>query len=102
MPSSQSRIIEQAKFTYSSLCKTFEKQIKTTEDQGIKQVEPVKTLKPEENEKLELSEVKWRRNNEIKNEVDKCSNVVNVQIIFENMNSGPWKIFKSQTIVKRC
>ena len=38
MPSDQSRIIEQAKFTYSALEKGFEKQIKAIEDQGIKQV----------------------------------------------------------------
>ena len=36
-PSDESRIIEQAKFTYSSLLKAFEKQIKTIEDQGEKQ-----------------------------------------------------------------
>ena len=35
LPSSQSRIIEQAKFTYSPLGKTFEKQIKTITDQRI-------------------------------------------------------------------
>ena len=47
LPSGQSRIIEQAKSTYSPLGKTFEKQIKTIEDQGIKQVEALKGLKPE-------------------------------------------------------
>ena len=50
LPSNQSRIIKQAKFKYSPLCKAFEKQTKTIEDQGIKQVEAVKTLKSEENE----------------------------------------------------
>ena len=45
LPSDQSGIIEQAKFTYSSLGKVFEKQIKTIEDQGIKQVEALKALK---------------------------------------------------------
>ena len=38
LPSSQQQIIEQAKFTYSPLGKTFEKQIKTIEDQGEKQI----------------------------------------------------------------
>ena len=47
LPSDQSRIIEQAKFTYSPVGKTFEKQIKTTEEQGIKQVEALKVLKPD-------------------------------------------------------
>ena len=40
--SDQSGIIYQAKFTYSSLRNAFEKQIKTIEDQGIKQVEALK------------------------------------------------------------
>ena len=38
LPSDESRIIEQAKFTYSSLIKAFEKQIKIIEDQGEKQI----------------------------------------------------------------
>ena len=36
LPLNQQQIIEQAKFTYSSLEKAFEKQIKTIEDQGQK------------------------------------------------------------------
>ena len=36
LPSNQQQIIEQAKFTYSTLGKAFEKQIKTIEDQGKK------------------------------------------------------------------
>ena len=38
LPSNQQQIIEQAKFTYSPLGKAFEKQIKTIEDQGQKQI----------------------------------------------------------------
>ena len=34
LPFDESRIIEQTKFTYSSLGKAFEKQIKTIEEQG--------------------------------------------------------------------
>ena len=48
LPSNQQQIIEQAKFTYSPLGKAFEKQIKTIEDQGEKQVEALKNLKPKE------------------------------------------------------
>ena len=36
LTSDQSRMIEQAKFTYSPLSKVFEKQIKVIEDQGVK------------------------------------------------------------------
>ena len=39
LPSDQSRIIEQAKLTYSPLGKAFEKQIKKIEEQGKKQVD---------------------------------------------------------------
>ena len=49
MPLDQSRIIEQAKFTHSSLSKAFEKQIKTIQQHGMKQVEALKALKPEKN-----------------------------------------------------
>ena len=48
LPSNQQQIIEQAKFTYSPLGKAFEKQIKTIEDQGQKQVDALKDLKPKE------------------------------------------------------
>ena len=39
--SNQQQIIEQAKFTYSPLGKAFEKQIKTIEDQGQKQIKAI-------------------------------------------------------------
>ena len=38
LPFNQSRIIKQAKFTYSLFGKAFEKQIRTIEDQGEKQI----------------------------------------------------------------
>ena len=41
LPSNQQQIIEQAKFTYSPLGKSFEKQIKTIEDQGEKQIKAI-------------------------------------------------------------
>ena len=41
LPSNQQRIIEQAKFTYSTLGKAFEKQTKAIEDQGKKQVKAI-------------------------------------------------------------
>ena len=48
LPSNQQQIIEQTKFTYSLLEKAFEKQIKTIQDQGQKQVDALKDLKPKE------------------------------------------------------
>ena len=35
LPSDQNRIIEQSTFTFSPLCKAFEKQMKRIEDEGI-------------------------------------------------------------------
>ena len=46
LSSSQQQITEQAKFTCSPLEKAFEKQIKTIEDQGQKQVDALKVLEP--------------------------------------------------------
>ena len=51
LPSNQQQIIEQAKFTYSPMGRAFEKQIKTIENQGEKQVEVSKSLKPKEQTK---------------------------------------------------
>ena len=51
LPSNYQQIIEQAKFTYSPLGKAFERQIKTIEDQGQRQVDPLKDLKPKEQTK---------------------------------------------------
>ena len=45
LPSNQQQIIQQAKFTYSPLGKAFEKQTKTIEDQGEKQVDALTALK---------------------------------------------------------
>ena len=44
LQSDESRIIEQARFTYSLLSKAFGKQIKTIEEQGKKQVETLKQI----------------------------------------------------------
>ena len=46
--SNQQQIIEQAKFTYSALGKAFQRQTKTIEDQGKKQVDALADLKPKE------------------------------------------------------
>ena len=55
LTSNQQQIIEQAKFTYSHLGKAFEKQIKTIEDQGKKQVDALNTLKS--NNQLTIEDV---------------------------------------------
>ena len=45
LPADQSRVIEQATFTYSPLGKAFEKQIKTIGSQGENQIKESKDLK---------------------------------------------------------
>ena len=60
LPSKQQQIIEQAKIFYSPLRKAFQKQIKTIEDQGQKQVEALKDLKPKEQTKP----IKGKSNNQ--------------------------------------
>ena len=46
LPSNQQQIVEQAMCTYSQLGKAFEKQTKTTQDQGKKQLDALVDLKP--------------------------------------------------------
>ena len=56
LSSDQSRIIKQAEFTCSPLGKVFEKQIKTIEKQGKKQIEALEVLKPN-TQKLTIKDV---------------------------------------------
>ena len=51
LPFNQQQIIEHAKFTYSPLGKAFEKQIKTIEDQGRKQIDALENLKSKQETK---------------------------------------------------
>ena len=76
MPSNQQQIIEQARITYSPLGKTFEKQIKTIEDQGKKQVLALNTLKF--NNQLTIQDVIPKNalnNNEAKKDLDKIKEI---------------------------
>ena len=52
LPSNLQQITEQARFTYSPLGKAFEKQIKTIEDKGQKQIDALESLKSKEQTKL--------------------------------------------------
>ena len=46
LPFNQQQVIEQAKFTYSPLGKDFEKQTKTIQDQGEKQIKAIQDKRP--------------------------------------------------------
>ena len=86
--SNQQQIIEQAKFTYSPLGKAFEKQTKTIEDKGKKQVEALNTLKSK-SQLLRIEDVIPKialNNGEAKKELDKISEIENVdgeKLIYE-------------------
>ena len=62
LPSNQQQIIEQAKFSYSPLRKAFEKETKTIEDQGKKQVDALEKLKRKE----EIKPIEDKSNNQSK------------------------------------
>ena len=59
LPSNQQQIIEQAKFTYTPLRKAFEKQTKTIKNQGDKQADDLKALKPKELKPKETKPIEY-------------------------------------------
>ena len=61
LPSNQQQIIEQTKFTYPSLGKAYDKQIKTIEDRGKKQVDALEKLKTKE-----IKPIEDKPNNQLK------------------------------------
>ena len=64
LPSNEQKIIEQAKFTYSSLRKAFEKQMKTIEDQGKTQFDVLKDSKDNREKLIKAIEVKSEHRND--------------------------------------
>ena len=98
LPSNQQQIIEQAKFAYSPLGKAFEKQIKTIEDQGRKQVDALNILKS--NSQLTIKDVipnDALNNDESQKEIDKTKekNVDSDKLIYEtNEYSYSFKNFQ--------
>ena len=73
LPSNQQQIIEQDKFTYSPLGKAFEKQIKTIEDQGEKQIKAIENNTKEVTIKSIILENIL--NDEAKKEIDKITEI---------------------------
>ena len=102
LPSNQQQIIEQTKFTYSPLAKTFDKQLKTIEYQGQKQVEALNTLNS--NNQLTIEDVIPRNslnNDEAKKELDKIKeiekNVDREKLVYET-NEYTYSFKNFQTI----
>ena len=78
LPSNQQQIIEQAKFTYSPLGKAFEKQIKTIEDQGKKQVDALKEKQVKATEDKSVDKNNQSTSAKIFNDlIEKTKNIMN-------------------------
>ena len=90
LPSNQQQIMEHAKFTYSPLGKACEKQIKTIEDQGQKQVDALKVL---ESKAIESgSNNKPILTQEVYDEIleERMLNGIKVRVFFEkNIDNKP-------------
>ena len=97
--------MEQARFTYSPLGKAFEKQIKTIEDQGKKQVDALDTLKSKN--QLTMEDVipnDTLNSNEVKKELYKIKeiekNVDREKLIYETSEyTYSFKILKQQKLL---
>ena len=79
LPSNQQQIIEHAKFTYSPLGKAFEKQTKTIEDQGEKQIKAIQNNKKQRanTQEITIQNIIPENilNDEAKKEIDKISEI---------------------------
>ena len=85
LPSNKQQIIEQARFEYSPLGKAFEKQVKTIEDQGKKQIEVLENLKLKE---ITPDKTKPIEYNNGSNEPINFSEYKGMMNIFKNIHSG--------------
>ena len=97
LPSKQ--IIEQAKFTYSPLGKAFDKQIKTIEDQGQKQVKALEGLESK-SKSIEGIFTEGYESSEIKNKVDEIKEYEkninrNNMIYHSSKESFDFNVFKT-------
>ena len=99
-PSNKKQIKEQAKFTYSPLGKTFEKQTKPIEDQGEKDVDALKNLKLKDQRKsIEGIFPKDHESDEIKNNLHQIkrykNRVIRDTLFYESSKQVyDFKVFK--------
>ena len=96
-------MIEQAKFTYSPLGKTFEKQTKTIKDQGEKKIEAIQDNKkqPDNTQELTIKNIipEDILSDEAKKEINKIKEIEKTvdreNLIFRELNIHTvFKIFK--------
>ena len=93
LPSNQQKMIEQAKFTYSPLGKDFEKQTKTIEDQGRKQIDALEALEPREAKPVEYDNYFLNGLAEIRDSI-KPIDFNNLTYYFKSSNIAPLSFIK--------
>ena len=102
LPSNQKQIVEQAKFTYSSLGKAFEKHVKTIEDQREKQVGALKVLNLKDHPKsIKGISPKGNKTGGIKDELGKIKGYENEAIrdnLFYDLSQQPFDFTTFKTI----
>ena len=85
LPSNQQQIIQQSKFTYSPLGKALEKQRKTIEDQGEKQVVALESLKESDKKLPSIKDFipMENLNPEIINEIKKIKEMERSRMVYK-------------------
>ena len=94
MPSHQNRIIKQAKFTYSSLGKAFEKEIKTIEDQREKQIKALEVYGKQLDKYSDEKDSSTHSHNGRMEEIVHLSKQIDFNnLIYHNKGNAPAKTF---------
>ena len=88
LTSNQKQMIQQAKFTYFPPGKAFEKQIKTIEDQGGKQIDALKDLK--ESKKKQTKNKQTNKKQIHANDYKNKLLIPKVRKIFQNIYNKTW------------
>ena len=90
LPSNQQQIIEEAKFTYSPLVKASEKQTKTIEDQGKKQVDVLepKTIESGSNKPIITKDISDKILEERMDEIVEMSGEINSNNLAYNVKGS--------------
>ena len=98
LPSNQQQIIEQTKFTYSPLGKVFDKQIKTTEDQGKKQVDILYTLKSSDKDIIPESAFAYEESKKELNKIKEIEKNIDREKLFYKTDKHTFDFRRFNTI----
>ena len=98
LPSNQQQIIEQTKFTYSPLGKAFDKQIKTIEDQGKKQVDALNNLKPSDKDIIPESAFAYEESKKELNKIKEIEKNIDREKLFYKTDKHTFDFRRFNTI----